>query len=113
MKLVYLILSVYLAMGVTWIYFLAVMDLKEHFGMLRWWHWLWAGPAVVLFLIVDFLFNTVLGTVMYLELPHWPGELLFTGRCSRLIRDSGWRGAIARFWCSQFLNPFDPSGRHC
>jgi len=109
-----LVTFLYFFMGFTWIYFLAVMNLKRHLDELRWFHKLWGYPAVYLFLIVDAAFNLIVGTLCYLELPpYWKGEILFTGRCKRLLNDPGWRGTVAHFWCSKFLNPFDPSGTHC
>jgi len=62
--------------------------------------WPWAIIGIAL----DFGFNMVAGTLMYLELPH---ELMFTVRCKRHVADEGWRGSIARWWRRQ-LNQISP-----
>jgi len=110
-----LIALLYRFMGFTWIYFLAVMNIKRHMDELRFIHKLWGYPAVYLFLVVDFFFNLVIGSLCYMELPpYWKGELLFTARCKRHLTGSlGWRNDVAHFWCKNFMNPFDPSGTHC
>jgi len=59
-------------------------------------------------LIVDVAFNWIIGTIVFLEVPK---ETLFTGRCERWLYDRTWRGAVARWFCSQLLNPFDKD--HC
>lgn len=82
-----------------------------HFLFISWWidgFWYYISAAVAL--VSDVLFNFVFGTVSFLELPQ---EWLFTYRCSRHLKDRGWRGKIARWFCRNFMDPFDPDGRHC
>jgi hypothetical protein len=103
---------VWAIMGSVWIFYLAVMKLKQHLAELRWYHLMWAYPFAAVFIVVDFLFRITFGTVMFLDLPD-RDTLLFTGLCKAHKNEETWRGRLARFWCRTYLNPFDPSGRHC
>lgn len=50
------------------------------------------APALLAFGLIDVLFNIVIGTILFLELPTtWT----FSQRCSRHLHDAGWRGSIA------------------
>lgn len=66
-------------------------------------------PGVVL----DWVGNFVLGTVLFLELPKSWGELI-TGRLKRhCCKGDTWRSKLATFICHQMLDTFDPGGKHC
>ena len=67
-------------------------------------------PWVFIFLFMDVAYNIVIGSIIFLELPH---EWLFTARVSRLNDGDNWRGKLARYLCTQLLDPFDPAGKHC
>ena len=62
----------------------------------------------MLFYFVDIGFNFVFGTLLFLERPY---ELTLTQRCDRHLKDTGFRGSIARALCNHLLNPFEPD--HC
>ena len=64
------------------------------------------GPGVVL----DGLFNVTIGSVAFWEWPEL-NRLMFTARCSKWMRDQGWRGRLARWVCDGWLNPFQEN--HC
>ena len=102
--------ATYLAFAAMWLQYLAVMNLKENRSKLTVAAKLWAYPMLWLGLLSDALFNLVIGTVVYVEFPH---EILFTSRCNRHLAESGWRGSVARWFCRNFMDPFDPAGRHC
>lgn len=60
------------------------------------------------FLIADFLFNVIIGSIIFIELPR---EILFTSRLKRKKREGSVdEQAIARRICAT-LNLFDPG--HC
>jgi hypothetical protein len=62
-------------------------------------------------LILDIFLNTIM-SLPFLELPQWfDGEILLTSRLKRLVKGSGWRAKQAKFWCNNFLEPFDQG--HC
>lgn len=95
-----------------WGYFLSVMHLKSarNAGKLTPASKVLGYPWLAVGYLVDVAFNAVVGTVIFLELPH---ELLFTARVSRLNDGDGRRAAIARWICRELLDPFDPAGHHC
>jgi hypothetical protein len=63
-----------------------------------------------LFLIVDAAFNLVACFVFFRT---YPRDILFTASCERYLHEISARGANARWLCSNMLDPFDPSGKHC
>lgn len=108
--LLYAIAVLYLFMYVTWLYFLAVMNLDRKKDELTLPAKVFAWPIFIVGFALDVSFNLTVGTLSFLELPH---ELTFSERCSRHINEGGWRGDVARWWCDNYLNPFDKSGKHC
>jgi hypothetical protein len=105
-------LGAFLSLYVLWVYFLAVMalervdDITPLTGAVR------AFALCVLLpgYLLDAVVNLTVMTVLLLDVPR---EWLVTARLSRLISDDGWRGRIARWFCSTLLDPFDPRGCHC
>ena len=95
-----------------WVLFLAYSALrpswKEHsFRNMRTLPRYAAWATLIVALVVDVLFNIVVGTVIFLELPHYR-RLTLTMRCKRWMDDPGYRGYIARCLARDWLNPFDP-----
>lgn len=74
------------------------------------WHRLKIGikillaPVLIVFGIIDVLFNIVVGTVLFLELPR---TMTFSQRCSRHLYRNDWRGTVARAFAVP-LNAIDP-----
>lgn len=93
----------------TWIFFLAIMSLKKarDAGQLTKTAEIFAFPVLCVGYALDFMFN-VASSVIFLEPPK---EWLFTARVSRHIKQTGWRAALARWFCENLLNPFDAG--HC
>lgn len=97
---------------ILWLFYLAAMNLKRakdnntisnpalYLGY----------PAVILAYLLDVAFNWVFGTVMFLELPR---EGVLTHRLKRHYKKDNWRGRLARYICSNLLDAFDPSSKHC
>lgn len=100
------------AVPVVWAWYLSVMHLAtaRAAGRLTPAAKALGYPWLALGLAVDAAFNAVHGTVMFMEPPR---ELLFTSRVTRLSARADWRGRMARWICTQLLDPFDPAGRHC
>lgn len=95
-----------------WILFLAVMSLKRPYDDKT-----ISKPALVLGypllligLLVDLFVNVFVATLVFLELPR---EATVSERLSRLIKGKGWRRDGACWFCTRFLDLFDPSGKHC
>ena len=95
----------------TWIFYVAFMNIKEHQDFLKLkLGLLWNGlrPVFIVALLMDVLFNFIIGTLYYREFPK---ELLFTSRCHRHLKGTGIQLARAQQVCAILLDPFD-SG-HC
>ena len=108
--MIWIIAIIVVFMADMWTAYLSIMNLKRNiksispvakpFGYLL----LFRG------LILDVLFNLIIGTISFMELPR---EWLFTNRCIRHKRGNGWRKSVALWWCRHFMDAFDPSGSHC
>ena len=97
----------------TWVFYTSVMCLRRARDegritpVIR--------PVAVLTLYIGLILDMILNTIMslpFLEFPRWlEGEILLTSRLKRLVKGGGWRAKQAKFWCSNFLEPFDQG--HC
>lgn len=105
------ILVVILAIWLLWVFFVAVMHLKElrDKGTLTTAQKVFGYPALVIGLVLDFLVNVVVASILFLELPD---EWLVSGRLWRLSQGDGWRAKLATLIRSQLLDSADPSGVH-
>ncbi len=98
---------------ITWIFYLAVMNLirAKNEGIISKPALIMGYPVVAIGLFIDFLLHVTLGSLIFFELPK---EWLLTQRLSRLIKtDIGWRGDFALWVCENLLDKFDPKGTHC
>ena len=66
-------------------------------------------PVVYSFLAADFLFNVTLATLFFMDLPQ---EKTVTTRLKRLANGDGWRMKLARWFASNWVNPFDLTEIH-
>lgn len=98
---------------ILWLFFLAVMNLqraRDAGTLSRPAYWM-GLPLLYAGLALDFTSNMLPVSILFLELPR---ELLVTARLRRHIHDgSGWRKQLARWFCANLLDVFDPSGCHC
>lgn len=100
-----------LAFWLLWVFYLAVMNLKR----VRDTHGLSVAakimgyPALYIGILLDFLVNVTVCTVLFLELPK---ETLVTSRLQRHANGKGWRKSLAIWFGAALLNDFDPSGNH-
>jgi hypothetical protein len=95
----------------TWIFYLAVMNLKraKDAGKLTWPAKVMGYPVLFVGLALDCLLNLTVCTFLFLELPR---EGLVTARLKRLEAGGGWRAVLATWFAVSLLNTFDPSGKH-
>lgn len=82
------------------------------------------APVLIGGALIDVTFNTLFGWMIYAEAPfkgyvidtasfnHTFTSWTLTYRCDRHLSDTDWRGTLARFLCSKFLDPFETGG-HC
>jgi hypothetical protein len=96
----------------TWLFYLALMNVKraKDAGKITRVVYVLGYPLLLVGLILDFLCNMLVFTVIMIEIPQ---ELLVTTRLSRHICNDTWRGKIAKWFCVNLLDQFDPSGKHC
>jgi len=96
---------------VTCIFYLAVMNLSraKKAGLLSKTALVMGTPVLIVGLVLDFLMNV---TVMSLVLLEFPKETTVTRRLKRHHKEStGWRLAVV-LWFEPLLDPYDPSGDH-
>lgn len=114
MTILYFFLFLILAMELTWISYLSMMPLKRNYkqGTLNTINKIFGYPWLAIFILIDFLFNIIVGTIIFLDIPR---DFLFTKRLVRYLtyNHTNWRHKMARYFCTQFLDPFDPDGFHC
>lgn len=77
--------------------------------------WVQVGLALPMlaFVLLDFTANMTLATIIFWDLP---AEFLVTQRFMRYRSPTtgpGYRKTVATVICTQALNPFDPTRKHC
>jgi hypothetical protein len=102
------LLSTYL----LFIFYLAVMNLKRvrDMGQLTTFAKVLGYPVLFVGLLMDFISNVLLFSVLFIEPPR---EFTVTSRLSRHYDplDNDWRSRLAG-WFKHHLDPFDPVGWH-
>lgn len=101
-------------MQLTFVSYLAIMNAIRNRPLISKPAWFFIAPLAVVGVTADFLLSTVVGTILFLDLPR---ELLFTSRLHRYrddpSYDNTWRQRVAKQICEKLLNAFDPTGKHC
>lgn len=101
----------YMLLVVTWVLYLAIMNLAEHRDRL---HWFARINAYGIVLPIGYVFDAALNLLVCAIFLRWPRDWLLTGTLKRNIAvDQGWRCATAAWICEHLLNQFDPKGKHC
>lgn len=94
-----------------WVFFLAVMSLQRarDAGLLTPFAKVLGYPVLFAGLALDAIVNTVVMTILFLELPR---EWTVTSRLKRHNREGrGTRQKLAQ-WFEPLLDPYDPNGDH-
>lgn len=102
-----------LLVNFTWIYFLAIMHLRDakDAGQLTGFAKALGYANLFIGLLLDALVNALPMSLIMLELPQ---EWLTTARLSRHIKEgNGWRRAVALWFCRNLLSTFDSGHNHC
>jgi hypothetical protein len=94
----------------TYVHYVAIMHFARFRDTLTKVQVIWGYSLYFVGFLLDFALNIVVMTVMFLQLPR---QVLVTSRLSCLIYDKGWRGKVAKWICTQWLDGFDPKGPHC
>lgn len=103
---------------VTWIFFLAVMNLihAKKLGRLPKAALYLGTPVLVIGYVLDIAVNICILSPLTLSFPR---EFTTTAHLQRLIRGEAtaikktWRWKVAFWICHNLLDIFDPSGTHC
>lgn len=107
----------FLLMNLTWIYYIAIMHLRDakDAGRLSGFAKYLGYSNLAIGLVLDVLVNLVPVTILLLEVPRiFDGELLTTTRLSRHIKEGdGWRRSVALWCCKNLLSTFDSDHNHC
>ena len=111
MSLVVAAAGFYVLFLVTWLFYLAIMNLADHRDALHPFAKINAYILLVIGYPLDALFNVAASVVLFWRLPKaW----LFTGTLKYWIASNdNKRAALAAWICAHLLNQFDPKGRHC
>lgn len=102
------------SLGVTYglyVFYCAVMNIKRvrDMGKLTKLGMAFGYPTLFIGLVLDFLCNTFVMSIILLEIPQ---ELTVTSRLKRHHANStGWRLSVVLFF-EPILDPLDPSGDH-
>jgi len=110
-----IVLYIFLAIPVMWALFLTYCTIMASRRSGKFYLAPWPVRALSYLLlgmlvVADVGFNLTIGSVLFLELPdfHQP---TFTQRCASHREDQDWRGRLARWVCTGWLNPFEEN--HC
>src|ERR1700747_1945493 len=106
-----LFLYIFLAILVTWALYLMYCALHASmksgkFALTPWPVRLLSYALLGVMLTADVAFNLTVGSLLFAEAPdiYHP---TFTQRCAAHKQDQDWRGRLARWVCSGWLNPFE------
>lgn len=105
-----------------WAFYLAVMALKraKDAGQLSRPALVLGMPIVLVGLALDFVTNLLVMTLVLLELPRHTTVTARLKRHAYLALEAAhfdepppWRSKVSAWICSNFLDVFDPTGKHC
>jgi hypothetical protein len=113
--LVIAILSPIAVMYILWIFYLAIMNLKsaKDAGTMTKVAYSLALPMLVAGYILDIVVNVTIGTLLFLDFPHYK-RLTLSARMSYLYEpgSTAWRSKLSEWFARNLLNNYDPSGQH-
>lgn len=92
-----------------WLLFVVVMALKEKWHQLPLAIRILAIPAAMVGYVLDITFNLTMATILFLDFPK---EFTFSQRLSRYLATGGRRRLVAKWVCSNLLDPLETGG-HC
>lgn len=106
-------LYAFTAFYVLWCFYIAVMAIKrvnDTVGLTMPMK-VFSLPIVMTGILLDWMLNMTLFTVLFWELPASRGELV-TGRLKRWRHADGFRQKLSSWLATMLLDNFDPMGRH-
>lgn len=97
---------------ITLILYLAIMNVSRHKDNLNTVQKIIFYPIGIVGVFCDVLFRYTVGILLKLPKAN-KDDMLFTSVLQTYINEDSWKGKVCRFICHNFLDMFDPSGRHC
>lgn len=98
-----------------WFFYLAIMNLKraKDAGRMTPFAKVFAYGIAVPGFILDIAVNVTIGTLLFLEPPHYK-RLTLSARMSHHYEagSTAWRSRLAHWFARNLLDPYDPSGQH-
>lgn len=111
MTILYTVIGLYLFLLIGWILYVAIMALKDRRDRLHPFAKFNAYLALALF---GYPWDLVMNLLVCVAFVRIPRDWLLTGTLKRALSvETGWREATASWICTNLLNQFDPSGKHC
>jgi hypothetical protein len=99
-----------------WVLYVVVMWIKKRHMSYNYkaWEYIYAGPLVVTFYLVDVFVNYTFMSLVLWEFPKsWKEEKTVTERLDRYhFEDNGWRTQITAWVGPLLLDSWDPRGKH-
>jgi len=111
MTYLYVGVAAYLFIAVTWVFYLAVMNLRRNkANMTPMVLYCFGYPMLWIGLVLDLVFNIIFGTLLLLQLP---AQLLMTSRLNQTLNDkyTDWRDRNSNWFARNFLDPFTLDGK--
>jgi hypothetical protein len=107
-----LILSVYALLLICWVFYIAVMGLRDRRHTLSGFAKINGYAVLAVGLVLDLFLAWVVGPILFLERPR---NLTLTAVLKRHHRDhpASWRFRLSVWFCHKLLDPFDSRGKHC
>lgn len=99
-----------------WVFYATLMIVKERHPDNKYaaWEYLYAGPMVLFFYLVDVYVNYTIFSLLMWEFPKsWKEEKTVSERLDRYYHtDHGWRTQVTAWIGPILLDPWDPRGKH-
>jgi hypothetical protein len=103
----------YASLLVFYVLYIAAVNIYRDWDTLAGWLQAVLFFPMALFVIFDIVANLIAATVVFWDFPR---EAMVTQRLARYRGDAwpaGRRKTVATVLCTQALNPFDPTKKHC
>lgn len=105
------VFATFLIVVMAWVYYIAAMWIIPGLREKRLARWVrpFAWAAAVMAIALDVVANLIFSVILL----DFPQDFLLTRKLQRLKLGGGWRAAVAQRICTDCLDAFDPSGKHC
>lgn len=106
------IFSIWISLVIFYALYLAAINLWDNRNETSKWVLIAASPVLIAMILIDFLMQVTIFTVVFMDLPR---ETMVTYRLRRYReqKEADWRTSMANHICTKALNPFDPTKHHC